>query len=328
MRLGASLFSFFVVASGFAARDARATERRELGKSASYFVFVSKQSNELSLRSFEEPSKVLQTYHAITGANLGDKRVEGDRKTPEGIYFVTRKLPASRLTALHGAAAFELNYPNPLDRHWKHTGSGIWIHGVDDEKRLLKRFDTLGCVALSNKEVTELGERLEFGLTPVVIVDSEDPAKPAGYLPLSSPLGQRLEAWAKAWSTKDQDAYISFYHPEFRSRGMDLAAWDKYKRRLAKNYKDIEVTLSNVTLLRHPKYSVALFHQSYRSDRFQADSDKVVYWVGEGADAKILAEVVAAENAGPLEAPAQGDDAVADAPALGKTSSDEGSKPL
>jgi ligand-binding sensor domain-containing protein len=109
---------------------------------------------------------------------------------------------------------------------------------------------------------------------------------------------------------------------------MDLAAWDKYKRRLAKNYKDIEVTLSNVTLLRHPKYSVALFHQSYRSDRFQADSDKVVYWVGEGADAKILAEVVAAENAGPLEAPAQGDDAVADAPALGKTSSDEGSKPL
>ena len=303
MRLCAlSIFCLWGILNA-AANSAQAA-KRELGKTPSFFVLVSKQANEVSLRSFESPPKVLKTYHAITGKVPGDKRVEGDRKTPEGIYFVTRQLPSTRLTALHGAAAFELNYPNPLDRLWKRTGSGIWIHGVDNEERMGKRFDTLGCVALSNEEVVELGGRLEPGFTPVVVVDSEDPVLPVGYLPDTSELGARVADWVKAWSAKDQDAYISFYHPDFHSRGMNRAAWDKYKRNLAKAYKTIDVQISNLRLLRHPKYSVALFHQTYRSDRFKAESDKVVYWVGEGKEAQILSEAVAAENAEPID-PAQ-----------------------
>lgn len=294
---------------------------RELGRHASFFALVSKQANEISLRSFEEPSQVLKTYSVITGKVAGDKQVEGDRKTPEGIYVVTRKLPASRLTALHGSGAFELNYPNPVDRLWKHTGSGIWIHGVDNQERLGKRFDTLGCVAMANEDVLDLGNRLEPGFTPVIIVDAIDAANPAGFLPPTSTLAKRVNDWVKAWSSKDQDAYISFYAPEFRSRQMDVGAWDKYKRRLAKTYKQIEVTLSNMVLLKHPKYSAAFFHQSYRSDRFHSESDKVVYWVGEGEKARIISEVVALENAEIIEGPtASGSPAPAAAmPAVGST---------
>ena len=282
-----------------------------------FYLVVSKQSNELTLRSFETPSKILKTYRAITGANLGDKEREGDRKTPEGIYFVTRQLPKTRLTKLHGAAAFELNYPNPFDRYARHTGSGIWIHGVDDESRLQKKFDTLGCVAMGNQDVVELGAQLEPGLTPILVVDSDDATKPLGYQSEDSPIVKRVRAWAQAWTSKDQDAYISFYHPDFKSRGMDRKGWDAYKRRLAKQYKTIDVDLGNLTVLKHPKYSVALFRQSYRSDRFRSDSDKILYWVGEGDQAQILIEAVAAENAEilPPGTPVQADTPPAESPA-------------
>jgi len=265
-----------------------------------FYIVVEKQTNRLTLRSFESPSRVLRTFHSITGAVLGDKQIEGDRRTPEGIYFVTREIPRPRLQKLHGAAAFELDYPNIVDRLAKKTGSGIWIHGVDNEKRLEKRFDTLGCVALGNADVVELGKMFQWKRTPVLVVDTEVPEQ-LGLESPEGPIGRRVQAWAQAWSAKDQDAYISFYGDRFSSKGMDRAAWDKYKRRLAKNYAKIDVKIENLRVLRHPKYSVTLFDQFYESDRYRAQSSKVLYWDGNGPDARIAAEIVAGEIAGPIE---------------------------
>lgn len=255
-----------------------------------YFI-VNKQANELSVFSLREPMKLIRKFRAISGANVGDKLFEGDKRTPEGIYFLERELPKSRLTSLHGAAAFELNYPNPYDRINSRTGSGIWIHGVDRETRMEKRFDTQGCVALGNKDVVELRQWVEHDhMTPVLIVDQVIPGTPLGIEGADGALGKRVQNWVEAWASKDVERYLAFYDAHFYARKMNLEAWTKYKRRLAKNYEKIEVSIRDLTLFRHGKYSVAVFFQTYRSNRYQSTGWKRLYLLGEGDKALILAE--------------------------------------
>ncbi|MBS1986192.1 MAG: L,D-transpeptidase family protein [Bdellovibrionales bacterium] len=278
----------------------RAVPRAEVLPPDDVYILVNKQENLLTVYSLAEPNKVVMQYRAISGTNLGDKTREGDMRTPEGIYFLEREIPRRRLQRIHGPAAFELNYPNPYDRIFKRTGSGIWIHGVEKDNRLEKRFDTKGCVALGNKDVVELRQWVQADrMTPVIIVDQIIPGKPLGIESENSPLGQRIIDWARAWSSKDVDAYLSYYHENFYARKMNLAAWTKYKRRLAKVYQHISVGVSDLKIFRHEKYSVALFQQNYRSDRYQSKGWKRLYLMGEGADAKILAEEMRNEEAGP-----------------------------
>lgn len=261
-----------------------------------FFLLMDKSRNQLTVQSLSQPGLIFKTYHSISGENLGDKEREGDKKTPEGIYFIESKIPRSRLTALHGAAAFELNYPNPVDRIAKRTGFGIWIHGVDNEKRLERRFDTLGCVAVSNPDILDLAQRLTFKNIPIVIVPEINSPDLVGVEPDGGPFHARVMAWATAWSSRDPEAYLAFYHPDFRGRGMNYGQWSAYKRRLAKVYSEISVDISNLRILRHGKYSVAIFDQHYRSDRFESRSRKRLYLVGDPAEARILAEEAAEQR--------------------------------
>ena len=59
--------------------------------------------------------KLIKDYYASSGKAGADKQVSGDNKTPVGVYFVTKRIPASRLPSKYGAGAFPLNYPNSWD---------------------------------------------------------------------------------------------------------------------------------------------------------------------------------------------------------------------
>lgn len=256
------------------------------------YLVVDKLSNELVVRSLKNPGTVLKKFRSITGSNAGDKVSEGDRRTPEGIYFLEREIPRSRLRALHGVAAFELNYPNPYDRIRKRTGYGIWIHGVDKEERMQKRFDTQGCVALSNQDVVELRNWIGDGkMTPVIILNDATEETTA-LEPAGSALEKRVGEWVKAWGSRDAEVYLSFYHPDFFARHMNFAGWSAYKRRLAKNYSSIDVKIRDLRIFRHDKYSVALFWQDYRSNRFESAGWKRLYWLDDSTAGglKILSE--------------------------------------
>jgi murein L,D-transpeptidase YafK len=260
-------------------------------KSGDFYVYVDKAANLLSLRSLDYPSRELKQFRAISGLNAGDKISEGDRKTPEGIYFVEGFVPKSQLVAsLHGPAASALNYPNPVDHINSQTGSGIWIHGVDSDSRLDKRFDTRGCVAMGNTEVVELMQWLKPKHTVVVVVDESSKISPLGLVDPGCPAGKRVMEWAAAWSSQDTDRYLSFYHEELYARGMSFARWRTYKDSLNKRYKFIKVSVRNLRVFKHSKYWVSVFEQVYESDLHQARSQKRLYWVGPEDNLKILAE--------------------------------------
>jgi len=258
-------------------------------KSSVFYMVMNKFENKLTLHSFEDAS-LLKEYRAITGSAVGDKEREGDLKTPEGIYFIERRVPQKKLFKLHGPAAVELNYPNSVDRIFRRSGDGIWIHGVDNEDRMKKRFDTRGCIALSNKDILDLVGRLTYQDIPIVIHEKNIEDVKIGLTPLNSPTHRRVEEWAAAWSSKNLESYLSFYSSDFYSKGMNFDKWTSYKKRLNQKYQSIKVSIEDLKILRHGKYAVAVFRQKYRGDSYSVIGRKRLYLIGEGANALILAE--------------------------------------
>ncbi|MEO0554247.1 MAG: L,D-transpeptidase family protein [Bacteroidota bacterium] len=122
--------------------------------------------------------KSIKTYRVSLGKTpIGAKRVQGDHKTPEGIYKINGK---------NGRSNFHLNlgisYPNELDKQkadsiGKPVGGDIKIHGLAPEYAYLGKFHRLkdwtdGCIAVTNSEIEELYQNIAIGtvieIRPVV----------------------------------------------------------------------------------------------------------------------------------------------------------------
>lgn len=75
---------------------------------------------------------------------LGPKKREGDRQTPEGFYSVakTQMNPNSRYYL-----SFDIGYPNALDQSLGYTGSAVMVHGI---------CSSMGCYAMTNPVAGEL----------------------------------------------------------------------------------------------------------------------------------------------------------------------------
>lgn len=120
--------------------------------------------------------RLIKSVRISTGKRHGDKQVQDDQKTPEGIYFLTEFLEDTELPAKYGARAIVLDYPNPIDKFQGKSGFGIWIHGTDDPPRLERPYDSRGCVVMLNDDVLDLAERIALLKTPVVIVEKMEMA--------------------------------------------------------------------------------------------------------------------------------------------------------
>jgi murein L,D-transpeptidase YafK len=113
--------------------------------------------------------QLVKTYSiALGGQPVGAKEVEGDQKTPEGIYFINDKNPNS---GYHKNLA--ISYPNKKDsEHSKETnrptGGDIKIHGLKNHTGFIGKFHrwfdwTLGCAAVTNEEIDELYDAVKIG---------------------------------------------------------------------------------------------------------------------------------------------------------------------
>lgn len=135
----------------------------------SIVVFKSKHE----LLAFSD-GKLLKVYKISLGGNpFGHKVVEGDRKTPEGSYFIDSKNPNSGYHKNLG-----ISYPNKIDvfkatRMGQSPGGQVKIHGLKNGTGYISKFHrfrdwTNGCIALTDKEVDELYFHVNVG-TPINI---------------------------------------------------------------------------------------------------------------------------------------------------------------
>jgi tetratricopeptide (TPR) repeat protein len=85
-----------------------------------------------------------------------------------------------------------------------------------------------------------------------------------------------LEAWARAWSNNDADAYLAFYAPDFRTpNGEARKEWDAARRQRLAKPKKIQVTTSSPRVkLTDNTHAVVTFRQSYSSGNLKSVGTK------------------------------------------------------
>ncbi|MBQ0930836.1 L,D-transpeptidase family protein [Ideonella sp. 4Y16] len=113
--------------------------------------------------------RLVDDVYVSVGKQGVDKSVEGDQRTPLGVYFTTDRLDPRSLQERFGSGALPLNYPNAYDKLKGRTGSGILLHGVTASTYSRPPLDSDGCVAMANEDLTRLASRLPQRDTPVVI---------------------------------------------------------------------------------------------------------------------------------------------------------------
>jgi len=113
--------------------------------------------------------KLVSDHYVSVGKNGVDKSVEGDQRTPLGVYFVSDRVGRGSLGEAFGAGAMQLNYPNLFDQLHGRTGSGIYVHGVPFSTYSRPPKDSDGCVTLANDELVMLMNTVPIHDTPVII---------------------------------------------------------------------------------------------------------------------------------------------------------------
>ncbi|MEW6688370.1 MAG: tetratricopeptide repeat protein [Pseudomonadota bacterium] len=105
--------------------------------------------------------------------------------------------------------------------------------------------------------------------------------KPAARKPADAELLEAVNAWAKAWSSKNVDAYLAAYAKDFRTpKGESREDWAKGRRQRIIAPKSIAVSIESpkVTIAADGSASVT-FRQGYRSDIVKSTSTKTLVMV-------------------------------------------------
>lgn len=246
-------------------REARLVERLWQPRNRmQHALVVNKADLQLRLLNSEEEGawELQDTFRIATGQQRGRKRKAGDRRTPEGTYFIVGRKDDSELHERYGPLAYVLNYPNDEDQRAGRTGQGIWIHGTAPDSVPVS---TRGCIEMHSNDLLELASVLKAGIgTPVVIVDDRKLSDPARLLEqhllrkqrnlvllqhrrMQLDLVEVLHQWRKAWESQDLEQYGHWYAEEdFHGQGLGWQAWCRRKQATFDRYATIQVSLNDI----------------------------------------------------------------------------------
>ena len=227
--------------------------------------------------------KLVRDYYMSVGSAGYGKQVEGDNKTPIGIYAINRYIEGRALPDLYGKGAFPVDYPNRYDRYLKRTGYGIWLHGTPSDTYARSPWASEGCFVLSNNDLLDIGNYVSAEKrTPVILSDAIE------WLTLEQLEARRssfidiVEQWRSDWESLDTDAYVSHYEvSDFNLGKGDYAAWKARKKRLNEAKTFVQVELDIKSMFAYPGVKdmfVVKYKQRYLSDNFSSESEKEQLW--------------------------------------------------
>lgn len=240
--------------------------------------------------------KLVADYYISVGKAGVDKEVEGDARTPLGVYYITSNLDPTSLKDFYGAGALPINYPNPYDARRGRTGSGIWLHGTPPNQFSRSPKASDGCVVLANPDLLRIVRTVETRTTPVVIADSLRWVAPGAAQAESRGFGEVLQAWRRAKSTGDLEGILGFYTSDFTVNGKSLADWTPKLKVELNRVRGREIQLKDVSFLRWTDSAdsadtmVVTFGEVAHGAR--SGPVKRQYWVRQGPHWKIFYEGV------------------------------------
>lgn len=191
---------------------------------------------------------VADYYISIGKAGVG-KVLEGDKRTPLGVYFVTSNLDRRRLTDFYGSGALPINYPNAYDVRRGRGGGGIWLHGTPPGQYSRAPQATDGCVAVANPDLEHILRTVQIRTTPVLIAQQISWVPPQSLANDKVSIEKLLDAWSRAKSGGDPTALAAFYAPDFSADGRDLATHQAMLKTEMARLRGRAFTLKDVSVL-------------------------------------------------------------------------------
>ena len=223
-------------------------------------ILVEKKSQTLFLYTYKANDLFVQFQAPCsTGEVIGVKQKAGDKKTPEGIYFLKDEYEDKYLSPIYGKKAFPTDYPNFIDKREGKKGSAIWIHGTNKK---LKPMDSNGCIALENSSVIKLSDYVNLNSTPVIMVEEIDMSDRATLIRQEDSIILLLTQWMEAIENGSYHDYLSFYSSEYLP---DVTWWEKWFeiRKLAgKLGSKLRLKMDRTGIYYHDRVFVVLFDYS------------------------------------------------------------------
>ena len=235
--------------------------------------------------------KLLGDYYISVGKSGTEKAVEGDLRTPLGVYFVTSNLDPKSLKNFYGSGALPINYPNMLDVKRGKTGSGIWLHGTPPDQFSRAPLATDGCVVLANPDLERIIRTVEVRTTPVVIAQNLKWVAPTTALADGKSFDDALVAWSNAKSSGDMTRLMSWYTPDFTSYGKNLGEYAPAMQQELKQLAGRAVQLKDVSYLRWTDASdtmVVTFGELAQGAK--TGQTKRQYWIRQSGQWRIFFE--------------------------------------
>lgn len=226
---------------------------------------------------------LIRDYYMSVGTQGYGKQVEGDNKTPVGVYSIYQYIDPKRLPDLYGDGAFPVDYPNIIDKYHDRTGYGIWLHGTPSITYARAPLASEGCFVLSNEDLLDIAQFIDVETrTPVILSDSvrwvskeELSSKRQDYLAI-------LDSWKSDWESIDTSAYLSHYSSEnFNLGKANYQRWSDAKKDTNSRKTFIQVDMDIESLFLYPGEQdmfVVTYTQRYLSNNYSSQSNKEQYW--------------------------------------------------
>lgn len=259
-------------------------------ESTKYLIFCQKDKKELKVyKKVDNRFSQIINDSVIIGEKEGDKKIEGDLKTPEGAYELTTKI--TKLDSFYGPLALVTSYPNTFDKVLNKKGHGIWIHGmpINEEREEY----TKGCIALDNPKLKNIDQSIDIDKS-VLLISKNDlitSSKDEISLILSS-----IYKWKNAWKESDIDRYLSFYSSEFKKKnGMNLEQFAQYKTRIFSKKEKKTIEFSSIDVIPYPNslnkhmFKIVM-DEKYNTKNYKFNGKKELYLEIKNNEIKILAE--------------------------------------
>lgn len=193
--------------------------------------------------------RLLMDYYVSVGKAGVAKSVEGDQRTPLGVYYVTGLLNRKTLGDFYGSGALPINYPNMLDLRRSKSGRGIWLHGTPASQFSRAPQATDGCLVISNPDLQHLSSTVEVQSTPIVIAPKLTWVSPAALGSAAESFESMLQDWLNAKTRGDWSRVEGFYASDFNSYGRTLNQWLPEARAEAARARSRQLQIKDLTML-------------------------------------------------------------------------------
>jgi len=224
-------------------------------------------------------------YYITVGKNGVLKSVEGDGRSPTGVYFITSRLDPLGLDDLYGDGALPLNYPNEWDQRQGRSGFGIWLHGVPSNTYNRAPFATQGCIAFPNEDIARLYSTPDIRNTPVIITQQMHWVDAGQNQPLRDSIVEAIEVWKTNWAVGRMDRVQLSYAESFKHGKLNRDDWLSRQRDTPANTAAGGFAIDDLSIFKYPGDSslvVASFDRIYQTDTASRSERMRQYWQMNG----------------------------------------------